>query len=94
MAMQTLAHKFEGIPRILMKMKISSGLSDQITMVCDSKEWIQCLNYKNIPFRCQLCHHIGHMLRDCDLKLLLGSVGEALQNWSKGCHHKPKHKRT
>ena len=36
-------------------------------MTWEDKDWVQTLDYEQIPFRCQICHEYGHLFMDCPM---------------------------
>ena len=39
-------------------------LPEAIRMTWDDEDWVQTLDYEQIPFHCQWCHEYGHIFRD------------------------------
>ena len=48
-------------------MDLSGALQDEVILEVLDEEWVQAVDYEHIPFRCQICHKHGHLLRDCPL---------------------------
>jgi hypothetical protein len=43
------------------------ALPEAICLEFRDEEWIQSIDYEQIPFRCRRCHEHGHLLRECPL---------------------------
>jgi hypothetical protein len=48
-------------------MDVCRALPEAICLEFRDEEWIQNINYKNIPFRCKRCHEYKHLIRECPL---------------------------
>ena len=46
-------------------MDLSRALLDEVILEVFDKEWVQIVDYENIPFRCHKFHEHGHLFRDC-----------------------------
>ena len=53
-------------------MDLSRELPEAISLNWEDEEWIQSIEYKQLPFRCRHCHDYGHPGRNCP-KLRLGA---------------------
>jgi hypothetical protein len=50
-----------GMAQILIRLNVSRGLADVITIRCGQKVYRQEVDYEGIPFRCGRCHSYGHL---------------------------------
>ena len=48
-------------------MDLSKALLEAIKLLWDDDEWIQNLDYEQVPFRCHRCHEYGHLFRECPM---------------------------
>jgi hypothetical protein len=48
-------------------MDVSGALPEAISLEFRDEEWIQNIDYEQIPFRCRRCHEHGHLIRECPL---------------------------
>jgi hypothetical protein len=55
------------IAKILVRLKILSGLEESISIQHQGYTFSQELDYKGIPFRCSPCHIYGHLEKECAL---------------------------
>lgn len=46
-------------------MDVSGALLEAIILEVYDEEWVQTVDYENIPFRCHKYHEHGHLFRDC-----------------------------
>ena len=46
-------------------MDLSKDLPEAISLNWDDEEWIQQIDYEQLPFRCRICHEYGHFGRNC-----------------------------
>ena len=53
--------------RILVSLNPNEGLADAMTMKYRDLEFLQMLDYENLPFRCNICHKYGHLVKECTL---------------------------
>ena len=44
-------------------MDVLRTLLEDISLEFRDEEWIQSIDYKNIPFRCRIFHEHGHLIR-------------------------------
>ena len=45
-------------------MDLSRELPEAISLNWEDEEWIQPIDYEQLPFRCRLCHEYGHLGRN------------------------------
>ena len=62
---QTLGKRVMTFAQICVELDLSRPLPDEVEMCAGSHSWVQQLDYQTLPFRCQLCHEYGHLLRRC-----------------------------
>jgi len=55
--------------RICVYMDLKQPLPDTIRLFHEDRDWIQVIDYENVPFRCRRCHTLGHLFRDCPLNI-------------------------
>ena len=48
-----------------MYLDLSKELPEAINLSLDDEEWIQPIDYEQIPFRCRQCHEYDHLGRNC-----------------------------
>jgi hypothetical protein len=63
----TLKGRYTSYARIYIEMDVSGALPEAISLEFRDEEWIQSIDYKQIPFRCRRCHEHGHLIRECPL---------------------------
>jgi hypothetical protein len=63
----TLKGRYKSYARICIEMDVSGALPEAISLQFKDEEWIQNINYKQIPFRCRRCHEHGHLIMECPL---------------------------
>ena len=63
----TLKGRYTSYVRICIDMDVLGVLPEAISLEFKDEEWIQSINYKQIPFRCRRCHEHGHLIRECPL---------------------------
>jgi hypothetical protein len=61
----TLKGRYTSYARICIEMDVSGALPEAISLEFRDEEWIQSINYEQIPFRCRRCHENGHLIREC-----------------------------
>jgi len=62
---QTKLQRYISYARICVYMDLSKELPEAIRLNWEDEEWIQPLDYEQLPFRCRLCHDYGHLGRNC-----------------------------
>ena len=45
----------------------SEGLAEAMTLKYREMEFLQQLDYENLPFHCHRCHKVGHLAKECPL---------------------------
>lgn len=63
----TRRKKYTSFVRIYVEMDLLGALPDEVIMEVLDEEWVQVVDYENIPFRCHRCHEHGNLLRDFPL---------------------------
>jgi hypothetical protein len=63
----TLKGRYTSYARICIEMDVSGALPEAISLEFRDEEWIQSIDYEQIPFRCRRCHEHGHLFRECPL---------------------------
>ena len=63
-AEQTRLQRYTAFARICVYMDLSRELPEAISLNWEDEEWIQPLDYEQLPFRCRLCHEYGHFGRN------------------------------
>ncbi len=53
--------------RICVYMDLKQPLPDTVSFFHEDTEWVQVIDYEQVPFRCRRCHDIGHLYRDFPL---------------------------
>ncbi len=48
-------------------MELSRALTDEVILEVYNEEWVQTVDYEDIPFKSHKCHEHGHLSRDCPL---------------------------
>jgi hypothetical protein len=48
-------------------MDVLGALPEAISLEFRDEEWIQNIDYEQIPFRCRRCHEHGHLIREFPL---------------------------
>ena len=64
---QTNIQSYTSYAQICAYMDLSKALPEAIRMIWDDEDWMQNLDYEQIPFRCRRCHEYGHLFRECSL---------------------------
>lgn len=55
--------------RILVHLDTKEGLEERMTLRWGNFSRTQNLDYEGVPFRCNRCHHVGHLFKDCPLNI-------------------------
>jgi hypothetical protein len=63
----TLKGRYTSYRRICIEMHVSGALPEAISLEFRDEEWIQNIDYEQIPFRCTRCHEHGHLIREFPL---------------------------
>jgi hypothetical protein len=63
----TLKGRYTYYARIYIEMNVSGALLEAISLEFKDEEWIQNIDYEQIPFRCRRCHEHGHLIRECPI---------------------------
>lgn len=50
-----------------MHLDTREGLEEKITLKWGKFSRLQILDYEGVPFRCNRCHQVGHLFKDCPL---------------------------
>jgi hypothetical protein len=64
----TLKGNYTSFARIYIDMDVLGALPEEICLEFRDEEWIQNIDYEQIPFRCRKCHGHGNLFRECLLK--------------------------
>ena len=59
---QTKSQRYTAYARICIYMDLSKALPEAIRLLWDDDEWLQNLDYEQVPFRCCRCHEYGHFV--------------------------------
>lgn len=54
--------------QILVELESRQGLFESAELVVGSRSFTQVLDSLNVLFHCSRCHHVGHIMVDCDRK--------------------------
>ena len=76
-----------------MYLVISQDLPEAIELTHDDEDWIQAIDYEQLPFRCRRCHEHGHLFRDFPLnnppgKTVAGPEGKDAEGFTKVTNRK------
>ena len=75
MAEQNRVQRYTPFAWIYVYLDLSKELPEAIILNWEDEEWIQPIDYEQLPFRCRNCHEYGHLGRDCPkLKLAEGNL--------------------
>lgn len=66
--------------RIYVKLDLGKGLLEAIKLKVDEWSHIQQLDYKQVPFKCKVCHEYGHFANRCP-KLVDAESGDQEGQW-------------
>jgi hypothetical protein len=69
----TLKGRYTSYARICIEMDVSRALPEAISLEFRDGEWIQSIDYEQIPLRCKICHEHGHLF----IEFLLNKKQEA-----------------
>ena len=61
---QTKTQRYTAFARICVYMDLSRELPKAISLNWEDEEWIQPIDYEQLPFRCRHCHDYGHLGRN------------------------------
>ena len=64
---QTKSQRYTTYAHICIYMDLSKALLEEIRFLWEVEEWLQNLDYEQVPFRCRRCHEYGHLFRECPL---------------------------
>ena len=64
---QTKTQCYTAYSCICIYMDLSQALSKAIKMIWEDEDWVQNLDYEQVPFQCRLCHEYGHLFWECPL---------------------------
>ena len=64
-AEQTKIQRYMTYAHICVYMDLSKDLPKAISLNWEDEEWIQNIDYEQLPFRCRICHEYGHFGRNC-----------------------------
>jgi hypothetical protein len=59
--------RYTSYARINIEMDVSGALPEAISLEFKDEEWIQSIDYEQIPFRCRRCHEHGNLIKECPL---------------------------
>ena len=62
---QTKVQRYTSFARICVYMDLSKELSKVISLNWEDEEWIQPIDYEQLPFRCRHYHEYSHLWRNC-----------------------------
>ena len=65
-------------------MDISGALPKAISLEFRDEEWIQKIDYEQIPFRCRQCHQHGNLIREFSLNKRKEAVNPKTQQEKEG----------
>ena len=69
---QTKQVRYVSYARLCVYLDISKDLPEAIELTHDDEEWVQTIDYEQLPFRCRRCHEHGHLFRYCPLNTQAG----------------------
>ena len=61
---QTKAWRHTTYERICVYMDLTKELPEAIKITWEDEDWVQTLDYEQIPLCCHRCHEYGHLFRD------------------------------
>ena len=62
-------------------MDLPKLLPEEISMLWEDEEWLQNLDYEQVPFRCRRCHEYVQLFKECPLnhpKKLVDKVSDPM----------------
>lgn len=59
--------RYTSFAHLCIEMDLSGALQDEIILEVFDEEWVQVVDYENVPLRCHKCHEQGHISRDYPL---------------------------
>lgn len=83
-AEETKLCKHTSYARICVYMDLKQPLPDTVSFFHEVSEWVQVIDYEQVPFRCRKCHDIGHLYRDCPLNKIPSSPDRSDNNTPDG----------
>lgn len=51
--------------RIFVEVDLEKGILEAILISLDNWQLVQQLDYKQLPFKCKVCHEYGHFVKNC-----------------------------
>ena len=57
--------RYTSFARICVYLDLSKELPEAINLSWEDEEWLQPIDYVQIPFRCRQCHEYGHLGQNC-----------------------------
>jgi hypothetical protein len=64
---ETLKGRYTSYARIHIEMDVFGALPEAIRLEFRDEEWIQSIDYEQIPFRCRRFHEHGNLFIECPL---------------------------
>ena len=64
---QTKQAKYISYARLCVYLDISQDLPKAIELTHDDEDWVQAIDYEQLPFRCRKCHEHDHLFREFPL---------------------------
>jgi len=65
-------------------MDLSKDLASEIELLWEDEEWLQAIDYEQIPFRCRKCHKNDHLVRNCPLNITSELRSEGVEKDQEG----------
>ena len=62
---QTRVQRYTSFAQICVYLDLSKELPEAICMKWEDEEWIQSIDYEQLPFLCRNCHKCSHLGRGC-----------------------------
>ena len=66
---QTRLQRYTTFARICVCMDLSKDLPKEVSLNWDDEEWIQQIDYEQLPFWCRICHEYGHFGRNYPMEI-------------------------